>query len=204
MTDSLQNSLQSILIDEEKIFCPYRVVKEKGEQRVVYSDHCTITSDFAIDTGQTRNKVEKTCGWRYSEEGYTTYQIESKASLHFDLTASSISEVYSSWVTEFEKLLAKCFRRHTFKNKSNALEKIGTTKHKKIRKVILEISKKGKIQRAVANIYQQKLVQMEIHLSAEARADRLKATSASLSVNDRFSSTGYWKLKKAANKSTRI
>ena len=202
MSNTLHDSLQSVLIDEEKIYCPYRVITEKGKQRVVYSDHCTITGDFAIDTGQVGRRVEKSCGWRYSEEGFQDYQMESEVSMQFDLTAPSISKVYSSWVTEFEKLMAKCFRRHTFKNKSGVAVE-STTKHKKIREVILEMSKKGKIQRAVAKMYQQKLVQIEIHLSAEARAERLKATSATLTVNDRFSPIGYWKLKKAANKSVR-
>ena len=203
MTDTLQDSLLSIVIDEEKIYCPYRVIKEKGQQKIVYSDHCTISSEFTIDIGQTKNKVEKTSGWKYSEDGYCDYQIESEASMLFDLTAPSTSQVYSSWVTAFEKVLAKCFRRHTFKKNSSTVAKIGNTKHREIRKVILEISRKGKIQRAVAKIYQQKLIEMEVHLSAEARAERLKTTAATLTVNERFSPNGYWKLKKAANKNVR-
>ena len=103
---------------------------------------------------------------------------------------------------EFEKLLAKCFRRRTYTHPVNKRTD-ETAKCSRVRGVILEISKKGKIQRAIAKTYQQRLVQMEININAEARAERLKRTSATLTVNDRFSPNGYWKLKKAANKGVR-
>ena len=104
-------------------------------------------------------------------------------------------------MVEFEKLLAKCFRRRTFKH--TAKKTYETAKSKKIREVILEISKKGKIQRGIAKMYQSRLVQIEINISAEARAERLKHASSTLTANDRFSPNGYWKLKKAANKGVR-
>ena len=110
------------------------MITENKKQEVVYSDHCTITGNFVIDTGQVGSKVEKYSGWRYSEDGFKDYQIESEASLQFDLNAPSISQVYLSWVTAFEKLL-KCFRRHTFKNNPGVATR-GNTKLKKICKVI--------------------------------------------------------------------
>ena len=38
---------------------------------------------------------------------------------------------------------------------------------------------------------------------AEVRAERLKKTTANLTANERFSPTGYWKMKKAADRGTR-
>ena len=48
-----------------------------------------------------------------------------------------------------------------------------------------------------------RLVQKESEICAEARAERLKSTSSKLTVDERFSPAGYWKLKKAASKATR-
>ena len=42
-----------------------------------------------------------------------------------------------------------------------------------------------------------------MEISAAARAERLKITSSKLTVDERFSPSGYWKLKKAASKGTR-
>ena len=200
-TAAIHDSIKSILIDEEKIYCPYRVKKKKGVPKVVYSDHCVIVADLDIDTGRIKKKVEKVSGWRYCEEGFSRYKLESEASIQFDCSGSSASKIYSSWSEEFEKLLAKCFRRRTFKPKS---EKVGgELKHRKIRDVILKISKKGKVQRSIAKIYQKRLIQKESEICAEARAERLKFTSSRLTVDERFSPAGYWKLKKAARKGTR-
>ena len=139
-TETVNNSVKSILIDEEKIFCPYGEKREKGVQRVVYSDHCVFIAELEIDTGEIKKKAEKNSSWKYCEDGYQRYQLESEASIQFDLSAPSISKRYSSWVVEFEKLLAKCFRRRTFKHTAKKTDE--TAKSKKIREVILEISKK--------------------------------------------------------------
>ena len=88
-------------------------------------------------------------GGNYCEEGFTQYKLESEASIQFDLSGPSSSKIYSSWTEEFEKLLAKCFRRRTFKPKSGKVGVV-TLKYRKIRDVVLEISKKGKIQRSIA------------------------------------------------------
>ena len=201
MTDKIHDSLKSIMIDEEKIYCPYREKKENGARRIVYSDHCAMVVELEIDVGHIKKKIEKKSGWRYCQEGYEIYGVESKAVLPLDLTGPTISNVYSSWVVEFEKLLAKCFRRHTFKNKEEP--RCRNNKIKNIREAIMKIGKKGKIQRAIAKIYQQKLVTIELSNSAEARAERLRATTSKLTVKERFSPTGYWKVKKAANKGMR-
>ena len=194
---AIHNSVKSILIDEEKIYCPYRVKKKRGILKVVYSDHCVIVADLDIDTGRVRKKGEKISGWRYCEDGFSQYKLESEASIQFDLSGPSASTVYSSWTVEFEKLLAKCFRRRTYKpNSGKNTEKL---KYGKIRDIIMEISKKGKIQRSVAKMYQKKLVQKESEITEEARAERLRSTSSKLTIDERFSPSGYWKLKKAAS-----
>lgn len=197
----IHTSLNSILIDEEKVYCPYGKKIEKGVAQITYSDHCVMIMDLAVEIGRLRKDAEKISGWKYCEEGYKLYQVESEASLQFNTSAPTITEIYSSWEVGFEKLLAKCFRRRIFKGKPKRRDK--NNKYKKLRELISKISRKGKIQRSVAKVYQQKLVEAELQRDAEARAERLKKTSEKLTVNERFSPNGYWKLKKAADKVTR-
>ena len=121
--------------------------------------------------------------------------------MEFDLSALNSTDMYSSWVAAFEKLLARCFRRRTFK-KGNGHQAV-RRKHAMVRSVISTVSKKGKTQRAIAKVYQTKLVEVELSKSTRARADRMKKASDNLSIDEKFSPTGYWKVKTAANKGTR-
>lgn len=198
----MYSSLNEIIIDEDKLFCPYRVTVERGIQKCVFSDHCTITVELQVDTGIFNKKKEKIRAWDFkNKEGFEQYQLESRMSLDFDLDGVNSTEIYASWVVSFEKLLSKCFRRRTYN-----LDKVRTvrdSKTKEVRNVLFEISKKGKVQRNVIKIYQQKLISIESCRSAKARAERLKETTKSLTFKDKFSPSGYWKVKTAAEKGTR-
>ena len=59
LTEKLYTSVNEVIIDEEKIFCPYRVVTEMGMQKCVYSDHCTVIAGLEVDTGHLYQKSEK-------------------------------------------------------------------------------------------------------------------------------------------------
>ena len=200
-SEKMYQSLQSITVDEEKIFCPYREIKENGARKIVYSDHCAIIADLKIDIGRVQKTTEKVSGWNFNEDGYERYSIESEASLDFDLSSPCTTNIYSSWVVAFEKLLAKCFRRQTI-NKGGFRKK-SRSKYSRIRDIISSMSKKGKIQRNIAKLYLQKLVEVESCRITKARAERLKKTTESLTSKERFSPAGYWKVKKAAKKGTR-
>ena len=115
LSEKMYSSLNEIIIDEDKLFCPYRVKVEKGVQNCVFSDHCTIIVELQVNTGIFNKKKEKIRAWDFkNKEGFEQYQLESRASLDFDLDAVNSTEMYASWVVSFEKLLSKCFRRRTY------------------------------------------------------------------------------------------
>ena len=89
MTKNISDSVECILIDEEKIYCPYREKTVGRPKKITYSDHCAIIAEYAIATGKIKKKAEKRSGWKYCEEGYKLYQLESDASIHFDLAKTS-------------------------------------------------------------------------------------------------------------------
>jgi hypothetical protein len=115
-----------------------------------------------------------------------------------ELTSSTLA--YDAWKSEFEKLLSKCFRKVTRKEKTEVIEsKIA----KKVRCILSEIRKRGKIQREVVAKYLVKLVLVESSKIAKATSERVKSTMSQLTSDEKFSPTGYWKMKKAVKKGTR-
>ena len=109
--------------------------------------------------------------------------------------------MYDTWRMEFENVLGKCFRKVT--RKQGAEVKDESKKCRKVRRILSEIKKRGKIQREVIRLYIQRLILVESSQIAEARAERLKTTMSQLTSADKFSPTGYWKMKQAVKKGTR-
>ena len=193
----MYKSLATFLVDEEKIFSPYR---EIGTQKTTYSDHCALIMSFELETGKViRSNMKRRC-WQFKDkEGLLRYQKESGYSMQVDFTGSS-TEAYGKWVIEYEKLLGKCFELKTIKERKGPF----TSKSlKSVREIIREISKKGKVQREVAKVYQGKLVEIESKQMAKTRAETLKTTISQLTFNEKFSPAGYWKLKTAVKKKER-
>ena len=107
---------------------------------------------------------------------------------------------YGNWLNGFKSLLGRCFEVQTIKMKK---ESFSCRKFKSARDVIARISKKGKIQRVISKTYQEKLVEFEIEIMEKLRSERLKKTVSQLTANDKFSPSGYWKMKKAIKKCER-
>ena len=87
LEEEMQKSLKSVHVDEEKIFCPYRVKKVNGVKKVVYSDHCTIVAELEIDIGKVQSETKKESGWNFNSDGCEIYSMESEITLEFDLSA---------------------------------------------------------------------------------------------------------------------
>ena len=193
-------SLSSFLVDEDKIFTPYREIKERKKQKITYSDHCAIIAHFEVETGKVvKLKGKKRC-WQFNdEEGLLKYQKESRYPLSFDSSGTS-SETYASWMKQYEIVLGKCFKMRTIKENS---EPAVSKNLVSARTVISNMSKKGKVQRKVAKMYQEKLVMLESSQLAKTHAEILKRTMSQLTANEKFSPTGYWKMKTALKKKER-
>ena len=194
------HSLTQFIVDEEKIYTPYRQRMIKGERKVTYTDHCAIIMQLEIATGRTpQSKAAKQC-WKFSDEdGLRRYCEESTYSLEFDVSGSSTT-AYGNWLIAFEKLLGKCFQRRTIKTRSTPAP---IRKFNGIRDIISRIGRKGKVQRAISKMYQQKLVEAENEIIQKSRAEKLKKTVSQLTANDKFSPSGYWKMKKSVKKAER-
>ena len=196
----MYKSLMNLMVDEEKIFTSYRETTEKGVKKITYSDHCAIIMSFELEIGRVSHKGEKRRCWQFKdEEGLKKYQKESKYLFQVDCAGSSTS-AYDNWVTEFEKLLARCFELKTIKESRCTPP---SKNLKSVRDVIMKMSKNGGIQRKIAKAYQEKLVILETNQMTKARSEVLKKTMSQLTANEKFSPAGYWKLKTAIKKKER-
>ena len=201
--EDMFQSLESMVVDEDKMFCPYRLKSEKGEKKIVYSDHCTIIAELKTETGKVQhNKDNRIKTWNFSSDGYEKYQVASQESMKLkENNSESTTAAYGEWEVGLEKLLSNCFRKVT--RKMGAETDDGSKASKEVRQILAEFKKKGKIQREIIAVYFAKLVMIESSHIAEVRAQRVKSTMADLTENEKFSPTGYWKVKKAVKKGIR-
>ncbi len=201
LEDDLMSLMNEMTIDEDKIFCPYRVWNTKREKKIIFSDHCAILISLQITAGAIDNIIKSTHKtWNYSEDGYSSYKDESAKPLDVEWDTDSTT-TYDNWTIQFESLLHSCFSKRTVK--TGNIRKTCKT-NKCVRNILSNIAKGGKIQRRIIRIYLQRLLEIESRQEALSRADRLKRTMAALTEEERFSPNGYWRMKKAADKNLRM
>ena len=62
--------LESMIIDEEKLFCPFRVMKIKKVAQPKYSDHNALLMVFKMSYRETRkSRTKAATGWKMTEDG---------------------------------------------------------------------------------------------------------------------------------------
>ena len=186
--------MTSFVVDENKFYCPYGEKVEKGAKRVVFSDHCALVMELELDRGVPQTHQQRRKVWNFTDDGYAKYEEESIEG--FSINRSLRAYAYSKWVNEFQKILRKCFEKKTVGNKPRQ----STRTSSDARNVLKQLAKKGKVQRSVAQSYMVHLIEFETRKRAQMCAERLKRTMSQLSHKEKFSPSGYWKLKAAAGK----
>ena len=66
--------LSEMLIDEDKIYCPYSERRTKNGKSIIFSDHCAIILTLQIKTGGLENHTTTQKVWNFSQEGYEAYK----------------------------------------------------------------------------------------------------------------------------------
>ena len=192
--------ITSMLIDEEKVFCPYREKIVRNNKEIIFSDHCALMITLELNVGKHHPKIlDNRKVWSFTKEGFAAYEEMSKNKLTVR-GALDPTAVYDSWNSEFENLLHSCFEKKTVKTRNSA--PIPNKKFRHIRGILAAMSKKGKIQRMVSRKYLKMVIVVECRQAANKRAERLKKTMENLSEKEKFSPAGYWRMKKAADKNT--
>jgi exonuclease III len=186
-----------MVVDEAKLFCPYRESTSKNIKSIVFSDHCAIIFTVNIQMSVHIDNGASYKTWNYTEEGYTTYKIESVEQMDAKWSPDS-TQAYDFWTIEFEKLLSRCFSKKTVK--MGATNNSRPAKNRSVRNILADIAKRGKIQRKIVKSYLERVIEIEVRQETLIKAAKLKQTMANLTEQEKFSPNGYWKMKKAADR----
>ena len=200
LDEEMFNQVSSLIIDEERLSTPYRIVKKKGRSEMVFTDHTAMILKIECQKGKVEKKVCKKKIWNLSKEGYVKFENATKNQVPVR-RASTMTFMYAEWLKYMQKTLHECFGKKTVKpcKEDPNLVKLNR-RRKRIREILQRIAMKGKIQRIVVRDYIKMLYAKQVSALTKNRAERLKKTADELTVDERFSPNGYWKIKKSISR----
>ena len=189
----LANNLESMMIDEEKVLCPFRVKKSDGNLTQVYSDHNALLSQFNVSVKEARKekKVEAD-GWKITSDGLLEFQeLTTNENKHL----SSVQN-YSELENEIFKLMDTCFEKRK-KRKKKDDHKITDKRFKQVLRLLIPFLKKGKVEKEVVKLYIAHLRQVQLQTIQEQRIKRIRNTIDDIQEdNGQLSIDQFWKLRK--------
>lgn len=197
------NGAGKTVVDEEKMYTPYRSKKDGNGKSLVFTDHCAITTALTLKKGtnKKKHKPQKMKIWVIDEPGLQKFQELSSGDISSDL--SSVSNPYEVWEESVEQIMHKCFVKRTVtvgKTKALRVE----IKARKMREILKEVGKRGKIQRKIVKLYLSRLIELEAERNDKMRAEKLNETVANLTTDDVLSTNAFWKLRKSVTKNSKL
>ena len=200
---NLEQKLETMIIDEEKLMSPFRVkrtkkvVKNKTEESKidqVYSDHNAMLMTFSTSFKETKSETcKKRTGWRITEQGLKEFN---------EITSHSESEnlakinTYNRLRYEMGNIMNSCFQKRTFKNNSSNEHKITNHQFKEALRLFIPMLKKGSAEKKVAQEYIIHLKQLQLETVQQQRQHRLQSSMQDLKEGNAFSVDKFWKLRK--------
>ena len=171
------NQLNTMLIDEDKVLCPFRIIKHKDNKIIQkYSDHNALLVKFKVSVKEARK--EKNCkidGWKLTDDGLHEFQ---------ELTSGDETEYlkkidnYNDLEREMSKIMDKCFQKR--KKKQDLERKIIYSRFKQVLQILIPFLKKGQSEKRVAKLYIGQLKQLQLESVQTQRISRIWSTVKSL------------------------
>ena len=173
----IANQLNTMLIDEDKVLCPFRIIKHKDDRIIQkYSDHNAFLMKLKVSVKEARK--EKNCkidGWKLTDDGLHKFQ---------ELTSGDETEYlkkidnYNDLEREMSKIMDKCFQRR--KKKHDHERKIIYSRFKQVLQILIPFLKKGQSEKRVAKLYIGQLKQLQLESVQTQRISRIWSTVKSL------------------------
>ena len=205
ITDSSTHQITSnVVIDDEKMFTPYRSKTVGKKKELIFTDHCSISASVDILQGvdKSKQKIERRKIWVIDKDGLNKFHETTQNDIGLgDMTR--YDDPYDTWMKSVEHLMHQCFTRRTVVTGKSKPEK-QAIKAKKIREILKETAKRGKVQREIVKLYQEKLQQLEAEKNDKYRAKKLNETVSTLTTDDVLSPNAFWKMKKSISKNNTL
>ena len=195
VNEQYYRQISNMVIDEEQLFTPFRIVRKKGKNKITFTDHCAMTLEMICCKGQMESRrTNKQKVWNFTEEGLEKYSRLSNVIAPLPYSKTS-TDRFQAWSKVVEGILPKCFKKKTCGKKPRNSKEEKWKARKEIRDI-----KRGKIQRQVVHEYKKRLHERNLRRLEEQTTKRIKDTVSKLTHKDKFSQSGYWKLKKSITK----
>ena len=167
--------IKKMMIDESKESTPYRVIKENGETRKVYTDHNTILVEMKLVIDAVKGGTTKSI---IIQKGYKRFhQIINMEKISKIMDKVILQEAYDEWTTKVEEAIRVV---QTKVKKRNA--KIMVKKLQRIKQGIRQNLKKT-VDERVRKILSERINLMKEHIhneNAKTEANRIKLITQQL------------------------
>ena len=196
LDEQLVPCLREMVIDEERIFTPFRITKPRGQQKITFTDHSAMLMQLNCEKGKVIHSTPKRKVWKFTTEGFLTYRELTEPEVMLD-TKKTTENLYEEWSSQLMSILAQCFQKRTV----GAVTKVPklSMERANVRKVLQKMAKRGKVQRNLVKEYVKYLCKIETTKIEAKRAEKLIETARLLTEDEKFSPIGYWKLKKSVS-----
>ena len=181
--------IKDMIIDEQCVFCPFKIKKKKGLEEPQYSDHNAIVVQLEMEH-EGKHKPTNSNSWRITEDGLEKF-IEC-TSTDFDCSPVGVNakECYSDLERKLNRTMTQCFKMKRSRRKQMVVRK----EHYNTYKQINQFARKGKAQRRVARLYIKEILLINTEKVATLHKERIKYTLENLTIDNTFSPDRFWKL----------
>ena len=190
-----ESKVKSMVIDEAGVFCPFRLKGRKGKRQVL-SDHNAVIVEIALPVkASSTRREEEFQQWILTDDGIEMVEDAIKEIMEKNRRTpdtGSAQEVYNMLESTMYQVMDKGRRR----KKKKGPDKI-CPMYVEMSKKINSLSRKGKEERKVANVYRKKILKLNAEAVAEEKATSLEKVLEQITVDGNFNAQCFWKIRKA-------
>ena len=195
--DTLAKHLKEVIIDEDCLFCPFSLIKQKNRiPTPKFSDHNSIIT--TIQLPHSSEKIPQQPSWRLTEDGLLNFHmITSEESFPIQIEGSG-QRKYDNYEKLLTETMNQCFkkRKPCPPPTEHKMNKNFTALYNKV----MKFARKGKAQRKVARTYVQAIHRTSAEQVAERNKENVKNTLNNITVDNSFSPNSFWELCKKSKK----
>ena len=195
--DTLAKHLKEVIIDEDCIFCPFSLRKQKNcVPTPKFSDHNSIIT--TIQLPHSSEKIPHQPSWRLTEEGLQNFHtITSEESFPTEIKGRG-QRKYDNYEKLLTDTMSQCFKKT--RPRPPPTEQRMNRSFTALYNKVMKFARKGKAQRKVARTYVQAMHQSSAEQVAERNKENVRNTLMNITIDGTFSPNSFWQLCKKNKK----